>query len=895
MTLLQHASTCTPVMVDVRPYVLGKYIYLNDEKLYLRGVTYGTFQPDEDGNEFHDPHVVERDFAQMAATGINTIRTYTVPPGWFLDTAHKHGLHVMVGLPWEQHVTFLDDKECARSIEERVRAGVRACAGHPAVLCYVIGNEIPASIVRWHGHRRVECYLERLYLAAKAEDPDGLVTYVNYPSTEYLRLPFLDFIGFNVYLEDQERLAAYLARLQNIAGDRPLILAEIGLDSRAHGEDTQARTLDWQIRTAFAAGCAGVLVFAWTDEWHRGGYDIEDWDFGLTDRERRPKPALASVRSAFAEIPFPPNLPWPRISVVVCSYNGAHTIRDCLEGLTRLEYPNFEVIVVDDGSTDATAAIASEYPFRLIGTKKCGLSGARNTGMEAATGEIVAYLDDDAWPDPHWLTFLAATFMTREYAAVGGPNIPPPDDGSIADCVANAPGGPVHVLLSDQDAEHIPGCNMAFRKACLEAIGGFDPQFHVAGDDVDVCWRLHQRGWTLGFSPAAIVWHHRRNSIHAYWKQQQGYGKAEALLERKWPEKYNAAGHPTWAGRMYGKGLMRTLSWRRQRIYYGIWGTGLFQSIYQPGPGGLGALPLMPEWYLVIVALATLSALGVYWWVLFLALPMLALAVGALLAQAALSAAQASFTSKPGSRMARLALYSLTAFLHLLQPLARLSGRMRYSLTPWRRRCAPACLLQWAATSTIWSKHWQAPNEWLQTMEAALRATGTCVYRGGDYDRWDLEVRGGIFGSTRLRMAIEEHGAGQQLVRFRTWLRCSPGPFALTLLLAILSTGAAMDRAWVAYILLGVATVLLALRTLQECGAATTALLHAVRMTERRENVNQPPQRASAATVLRLGRSAAGAIGSRRMRNASIRRSRTDSIRRGRTLARGNLSSDDRA
>jgi O-antigen biosynthesis protein len=630
MSLLQRATPSTPARADVRPYVHGKYIYLNDEKLYVRGVTYGTFRPDEDGNEFHDPQVVERDFAQMAATGINTIRTYTVPPRWLLDTAERHGLRVMVGLPWEQHVAFLDDKERARSIEDRVRVGVRACAGHPAVLCYAIGNEIPASIVRWHGHRCVERYLNRLYLAAKTEDPGGLVTYVNYPSTEYLRIPFVDVVSFNVYLENQERLESYLARLQNIAGDRPLILAEIGLDSRAHGEDVQAHTLGRQVRAAFVAGCAGAFVFAWTDEWHRGGYDIEDWDFGLTDCQRRPKPALASVRSAFAEVPFAPNMPWPRISVVVCSYNGARTIRDCLEGLMRLEYPNFEVIVVDDGSTDATAAIASEYPFRLIGTKNCGLSNARNTGMEAATGEIVAYLDDDAWPDPHWLTFLAATFMTSEYAGVGGPNIPPSGGGSIADCVANAPGGPLHVLLSDQEAEHIPGCNMAFRKVCLEAIGGFDAQFRVAGDDVDVCWSLRQHGWKLGFSPTAIVWHHRRNSIRAYWKQQQGYGKAEALLERKWPEKYNAAGHATWAGRMYGKGVMRTLSWRRQRIYYGIWGTGLFQSVYEPRLGGLGALPLLPEWYLIIVALATLSTLGMYWPVLFLSLPLITLAVGVL-------------------------------------------------------------------------------------------------------------------------------------------------------------------------------------------------------------------------------------------------------------------------
>ena len=141
--------------------------------------------------------------------------------------------------------------------------GVRACAGHPAVLCYAIGNEIPASIVRWYGHGRVEQYLERLYQAAKAEDPEGLVTYVNYPSTEYLQLPFLDFCCFNVYLETQQELDAYVARLQNISGNQPLVLGELGLDSRRHGEERQARTVASQLRAAYGGGCTGAFVFAW--------------------------------------------------------------------------------------------------------------------------------------------------------------------------------------------------------------------------------------------------------------------------------------------------------------------------------------------------------------------------------------------------------------------------------------------------------------------------------------------------------------------------------------------------------------------------------------------------------------------------------------------------------
>src|SRR5205823_1435574 len=347
-------------------------------------------------------------------------------------------------------------------------------------------------------------------------------------------------------------------------------------------------------------------------EWYRGGHDIDDWAFGLTRRDRKPKIALSSVRRGFAKAPRIVKKPCPRVSVVVCSFNGARTIRDCLEGLSKLEYPNYEVIVVDDGSTDSTGAIAAQYTCRVIRTENRGLSSARNTGLKEATGEFIAYIDDDAWPDPHWLNYLIETFESTEHAGVGGPNLPPPHDGPIAECVANAPGGPAHVLLSDQVAEHIPGCNMAFRKSHLEAIGGFDTQFWTAGDDVDVCWRMQERGWTLGFHPAAMVWHHRRNSIRAYWRQQRGYGKAEALLERKWPEKYLPAGSMTWGGRIYCQALVRALG-IRPRIYHGTWGSAPFQSLCQPAPSLWQSLPLTPEWCLVILLLAVLSALGLLW------------------------------------------------------------------------------------------------------------------------------------------------------------------------------------------------------------------------------------------------------------------------------------------
>ena len=807
-----------------RPRAHGKFLYVGDEKLWVRGVTYGTFRPGPDGLEYPEPDVVEGDFRQMTANGLNAVRTYTPPPRWLLDTAHRHGLLVMVGLPWEQHVAFLDE-ERADAIEERVRAGVRACAGHPAVLCYAVGNEIPAGIVRWHGRRRVERFIRRLYLAAKDEDSRGLVTYVNYPTTEYLDLPFLDLVCFNVYLEDRTTLGAYLARLHNLAGDRPLLMGEIGLDSRRHGTAAQARAIDWQVRTALASGCAGAFVFAWTDEWHRGGHDIEDWDFGLSTRDRRPKPALAAAREAFAEAPFPKDRPWPSVSVVICSYNGARTIRDTCEALCGLDYPDFEVIVVDDGSTDATATIAARYGMRVISTPNRGLSAARNTGWEAATGEIVAYIDDDAYPDPHWLRYLAATFLDTNHVGVGGPNLPPPGDGPIAECVASAPGGPVHVLISDQVAEHIPGCNMAFRRDALEAIGGFDPRYRTAGDDVDVCWRLQERGWTLGFHPAAVVWHHRRNSVRMYWKQQVGYGRAEALLESKWPDRYNGWGHLTWLGRLYGRGLTVALPLGRGRIYQGTWGLAPFQALYQARASTLASLPLMPEWYLVIAGLAVLSAIGVLWAPLLVAAPLLLLAILPCLAQAWLSSARSMFPEANRWRPGLMRRHALTSALHLLQPLARLTGRVRHGLTPWRLRTGQKIAFPRKRQLTAWRETWRGPHETLAAIEGVLRANGLVVRRGGDYDAWDLSVEGGMLGGVRLSMAIEEHGAGRQLVRFRCLPHLPPAVIVVVALFSTLAFMAAASEGFLAGAVLEVLALALGLRALGESGAAQVDLV----------------------------------------------------------------------
>jgi GT2 family glycosyltransferase len=552
-------------------------------------------------------------------------------------------------------------------------------------------------------------------------------------------------------------------------------------------------------------------------------------------------------------VPFPPDVLWPLISVVVCSYNGEKTIRECCEGIHRLDYPNLEVIVVDDGSTDKTFDITTENGFRVIRTPNRGLSAARNLGLESATGEIVVYLDDDAYPDSDWLRYLSHTFLTTDCVGAGGPNIPPPGAALIADCVANAPGGPLHVLISDREAEHIPGCNMAFRKDCLVAVGGFDPKFRAAGDDVDVCWRLQQNGGWLAFNPAAMVWHHRRNSVRAYWRQQKGYGKAEAMLERKWPDKYNGLGHLTWTGKIYGSGLTQSLSWRKWRIYHGTWGSAPFQSIYSPRTSNLETLPLIPEWYMLNMVLLVLSFLGLVWRPFLFAVPVLAITAGVPLLYVIKSASAATFTSESESRLGRLQFRVLTGLLHVLQPMARLYGRLSHGLTPWRR---PSKTHRFTfprrRSSAIWSESWLAQEERLEAIEKAIRQQSAVVMRGGAFDRWDLEVRGGLLGSLCTRMAIEEHGGGRQLVRLRSWPKFSLIGQILTVLFAGFSAATASGHAWVATTVFAMAAAVLIARMAGDYSAAAAAYLQALRAAEQMssESCVSPPDQPTGAKTL---------------------------------------------
>jgi glycosyltransferase involved in cell wall biosynthesis len=782
--LLRPLPECaaSPALNGTPVAVSGKFFFVGDRKLYLRGVSYGPFGVSEHGFPFPADQTLATDLRLMAELGANTLRTFTVPPRWLLDRAAEHGLRVLVTIPWAEHVCFLDRKDLTAEIRGTVRAAAQNLAGHPALLGLLVGNEISPYIVRWYGPERVRDFLRTLVDEIKQQSPSTLVSYANFPSTEYLDLAdILDFLSFNVYLHREEALRRYLSRLQNVAGDKPLVLTEFGADSIREGEEQQAELLAMMVRTGFEAGAAGCFVFSWTDDWFTGGFQVADWAFGLVDARRGPKPSYRRIRTVYGGTLPPPLEDPPSVSIVVCAYNADRTMDACLASLRTLNYPNYEVVVVNDGSTDGTLAISQAHQaayeadpaaprFVLVDQPNKGLSVARNVGAAAAGGKIIAYTDSDCVPDPDWLAFLVYRFVRSGFVAVGGPNFPPPEPSLVPAAVAVSPGGPTHVLLDDEVAEHIPGCNMAFTKEALDSIGGFEPIFAAAGDDVDLCWRLQNSGHAVGFSAAATVWHYRRNTVKAYLKQQMGYGKAEALLYFKHPYRFNLLGQSRWLGRIYGELTTAVLS-RRPIIYFGAFGRGLFQSMYEAPSSLLSYLPFTLEW----------NAIGI---LLFLAglasprvLPIVALPLAVSIAWAIGTAATARIDPRFSGVRAR----ALVALLTYLGPLVR--GVQRYL---WRLRgvsvieqvravgTRPAPRVDLPARTFVqryWSEDSHEKEAFLGAVMDFLIPRKYLIAVDPGWNRWDLEIFRGIWSKARVTVATENHGGTKRLLNVRSQIR----------------------------------------------------------------------------------------------------------------------------
>src|SRR3954451_24549276 len=131
--------------------VRAKFFFEGEQKFFVKGVTYGPFAPDEEGHFVGNPEKARRDFELMQEVGVNLLRIYHVPPRWFLDLAREFRLRVLISIPWAEHIEFLNNRKIRRQVVDTIRNGVAKNRGHEAIFGYLVGNEIPTTMVRWLG------------------------------------------------------------------------------------------------------------------------------------------------------------------------------------------------------------------------------------------------------------------------------------------------------------------------------------------------------------------------------------------------------------------------------------------------------------------------------------------------------------------------------------------------------------------------------------------------------------------------------------------------------------------------------------------------------------------------------------------------------------------------
>jgi len=652
-----------------------------------------------------------------------------------LDIAAQSGLVPMVEL--RIAADELTRSRGWKSVVSRIARTANILGRHPALVGYLLDCEIGQDALRAGGLEKARRRVRGVVKTIKGRAPEAMVGIKVRPETLALSILEQDFLYAEIPALEPVEIRDFVVALHNVAEARPVV---IEFKDASPGQDEA-------VAVAFGTGAAGVVAPPVPAP------VSHDW---LGVRMMRASDVMPFVTLNGACPPRPPKA--PMVSVVICAYDAERTMRDCLESLRRLDYPNFEVVIVDDGSRDRTADISMDFPeFRLIRQPNKGLSVARNVGMQAARGEIIAYTDSDCVVDPHWLTLMVRSMIEGNFDGCGGPNYAPHEDGRIEASCAASPGAPCHVLIADDRAEHLAGCNMLFSKAALAKIGGFDPQFTSAGDDVDICWRMLDAGFKLGFSPAAFVWHFRRNTVKAYYGQQRGYGRAEAMLHRRYPERFNVMGQIAWRGTI--PGLARTIpGGSRKRV---LWRTATAgaQTLFDPGLTLAKVIPQTLEWtVLSAIALAASIVLGAP---LIPAAAMLALGpIWALYYawHAPLEKSHESFTARlliaylayTGPMVRTMTRYKTRA--KALTGLAGADGVRQRPTINWLRR---------TIRLDYWNDESITRDRLMDRMLKLFARSGHGAIVDAGWNDYDLEVRPNPWTRIELKTADEEHEAGK--------------------------------------------------------------------------------------------------------------------------------------
>lgn len=227
------------------------------------------------------------------------------------------------------------------------------------------------------------------------------------------------------------------------------------------------------------------------------------------------------------------------LSVIIPTYNGARRISECLRALLAQETRReFEVLVVDDGSTDATAEVVAEFPrVRLIRQSNAGPAAARNRGAREASGEVILFTDDDCVPLPNWIESMVAPFEDPEVIGAKG-TYRTRQTSLAARFVQVEYEDKYRVMQKFPSIDFIDTYSAAFQREKFLQLGGYDTSFPVAcAEDVELSYRMSARGWKMVFAPSAVVYHTHPATVWSYLKKKYKFAYWRMLAVRKNPEK----------------------------------------------------------------------------------------------------------------------------------------------------------------------------------------------------------------------------------------------------------------------------------------------------------------------------------------------------------------------
>lgn len=232
-----------------------------------------------------------------------------------------------------------------------------------------------------------------------------------------------------------------------------------------------------------------------------------------------------------------------RFSIVIPARVLTQTLKNTLNRLNELEYQDFEIIVILDFEDHLDISLYPNVKFIISGINSPG--NKRNLGIKESSGEFVAFLDDDAYPDNDWLINASRIFIENpNYIAVCGPSITPLESdflqqvsGEVFESyLTSGPTNFRHKISKERFVDDYPSVNLIVRKFCLEEIGGFDENFWP-GEDTKLCRDLVQKfKQKIFYSPRLVVHHFRRNLFHPHLIQLSRYAFHRGLFIKLFPE-----------------------------------------------------------------------------------------------------------------------------------------------------------------------------------------------------------------------------------------------------------------------------------------------------------------------------------------------------------------------